>query len=77
MVRIVKYDNGIVTFYCDKCDYNGTIDISSSITKDCVFKVEPMCTVCGDNGYLYFMHCSTEYKAKELLAKFESLKISK
>jgi len=74
MVRITGYDKGLVMFHCDKCDYTGVKDISSYITADCVFSIEPICIVCGDSGCLDFLYCSTEYKAKELLAEFEALK---
>jgi hypothetical protein len=74
MVKITGYDRGLVFFECDQCDNVGVEDISDRITDDCVFIVEPLCTLCGDTGLLSFLHCSTEYKAKELLAELESLK---
>jgi len=74
MVIITGYDKGLVFFRCDKCDYEGVKDISSRIIDDCVFSVEPICIMCGDSGCLDFLYCSTEYKAKELLAELEALK---
>ena len=74
MLKITSYDNAIVNFVCEECGRLGSIDISDRITEDCVFVVNPECQ-CGDTGKLYFMYCSTEYKAKELLAEFEALKL--
>ena len=74
MLRITEYYDGILTFYCDNCKSDGVYNFSDRITADCTFIVEPSCQ-CGNTGRLYFMYCSTEYKAKELLAEFEALKL--
>jgi len=74
MVRVLGYDKGLVFFHCDKCDYHGIKNITTLITDDCVLEIEPVCIVCGDSTFFYFLQCKTEYKAKELVADLEALK---
>ena len=74
MVKITEYDNGSIQFHCDKCDFLGEYDISSSLSDDCVFDVEAVCERCGDSNVVYILRCKTEYKAKELSAELEALK---
>lgn len=73
MLRIVEYNNGVVSFHCENCNNIGVYSFADKITADCAFIVEPSCQ-CGNKGKVYFLYCSTEAIAKELLAEFESLK---
>jgi len=40
MVRVIEYEDGLVYFRCDKCDFWGGMDISSSLGDNCAIDVD-------------------------------------
>jgi hypothetical protein len=76
-MRIIKYDNAVVEFYCDACDFLGEMDISSLLTDNCVVDVDIICDLCGELLVLYVLVCKDPVEAKLLSAKLEFLKVKR
>jgi len=73
-MRVVDYTDGVVSFYCAKCDFRGEYDLTSLISDNCAFDIEVICELCNDHTVLYFLRCTDPVLEKELNAKFEALK---
>ena len=73
-MEITKYSNGIVRFYCEKCDFIGEYDLSNLLTDNCVLKTNVICDLCGDSQYLYILKCKDQSESLRLNAEFQKLK---
>ena len=77
MVRVIEYEDGFIYFKCDKCDFWGGMDISSSLTDNCAMDVDIVCDLCGEDTVLYVLKCQDPTFAKELNAKLGTLRIKR
>jgi len=77
MVRVIEYENGFVYFRCDKCDFWGGMDISSSLSDNCAIDVDVICELCGEDTVLYVLICKDPTYAKELNDKLGSLRVKR
>jgi hypothetical protein len=75
-MKIIGYNNGIVKFYCKKCDFRGEYDINSLLTDNCVFKTSIVCDLCGNSRDLYVLKCKDQSESLRLNAEFQKLKIN-
>ena len=76
-MRIINYDNAVVEFCCDACNFLGEMDIGSSLTDNCVVSVDVICDTCGGLSVLYVLICTDPAEAKLLNAKLEFLKVKR
>jgi len=74
MVRVVGYREGLIEFYCDKCNINGKQDISDLLEDNCALDIEVMCLSCEEMTVLYMIRCKDEYEMKYLDAQLKLLK---
>ena len=77
MIRVFAYDNGKIGYNCEDCSQTFTEDILERITDNCALDVDVICKACGESGVLYFIKCTEEYMAKELIAKIQRAKESR
>ncbi len=76
-MRVTNYDNDMIEFCCDACNFLGKMDISSSLTDNCVVSVDVVCDLCGDLAVLYVLVCKDPAEAKLLNARLEFLKVKR
>lgn len=76
-MRITNYDNAVIEFCCDACDFLGEMDIGSSLTDNCVVSVDVICDLCGGLSVLYVLICKDLAEAKLLNAKLEFFKVKR
>jgi hypothetical protein len=77
MIRVFAYEDGKIGYNCEDCDRTFTEDITERITDNCALDVDVICKECGELGVLYFIRCTEEYMAKELMAKIQGAKESR
>lgn len=76
-MRITNYDNAVIEFCCDACNFLGEMDISSSLTDNCVVSVDVICDLCSGLAVLYVLICTDPAEAKLLTARLEFLKVKR
>jgi hypothetical protein len=74
MVRVVDYREGLIEFYCDKCNHNRKQDINDLLEDNCVLDIEVVCSSCKEMAVLYVVRCKDEYEMKYLNAQLKLLK---
>ncbi len=76
-MRITNYDNAVIEFCCDACNFLGEMSVASSLTDNCVVSVDVICDLCGGLFVLYILICTDPAEAKLLSAKLEFLKVKR
>ncbi len=76
-MRITNYDNAVIEFYCDACDFLGEMSVISSLTDNCAVSVDVVCDICDDLSVLYILVCKDPAEAKLLNARLEFLKVKR
>ncbi len=76
-MRITNYDDDVIEFRCDACDFLGEMDISSLLTDNCVIDIDVVCELCSDMSVLYVLKCTDPVQAKPLSAMLETLRIKR
>lgn len=70
----MAYKEGLIEFYCDKCNHSGEQDINNLLEDNCVLDIEVECPLCKDMTILYVTSCKDEYETNYLNAKLKLLK---
>lgn len=74
MIQVKSYNNGLIQFYCTKCELKEQKDVSELLNDNCVLEVEIECPQCKDVYILYIVKCTDEAFTKSLNAEFMVLK---
>ena len=74
MINIQKYRDGVVSFYCSRCDKHYEVEISDMLEDNCALDIDIVCPACCDTGILFFLKCKDEYLSKSLNAELMVLK---
>jgi len=74
MIQVKSYKNGLIQFYCTKCDLDGQKDINELLNDNCVLDVEIECQQCKDIYTLYVLKCTDEAFTKSLNTELIALK---
>lgn len=74
MIQVKSYKNGLIRFYCDKCDLDEQKDVNELLNDNCVLEVELECSKCKDVYILYIVKCTDEAFTKSLNAELMVLK---
>lgn len=74
MLHVKKYKNGVVSFYCDKCDSDYEADINDELEDNCVLDVKLSCPKCNSTTFFFLLRCKDEYLSKSLNAELIALK---
>jgi len=74
MVRVTAYKEGLIEFYCDRCNCSGGQDVNILLEDNCVLDVEVECPSCEDMVVLYITSCKDEYEMTYLSARLKLLK---
>jgi len=76
-MQVVRYDNEILDFTCDKCGNFAQREVSHLIKEEeCALEIELVCPYCKeDRGLVYYLKCKDPAKAPEVQARLDFFKI--
>ena len=77
MINVFAFEDGQIGYHCEDCERTFTEDISDVITDNCALDIDVICEDCGESNVVYFIRCTEEYMAKELMAKINRAKESR
>jgi rubredoxin len=77
MIAITKYEDTCVNFYCNVCQKDSKLDISSLVSDNCAVVIDVTCPDCNDSKDLYILVNKDPIKALELQAKMDFLKVNR